>query len=73
MGAEADAQRGAGYGERSSERTNQRNVYRQRQFDTRAGALELAIPKLRASSYFPDWLLVVIKKAARELPRSILQ
>ena len=37
MGAEADAVCGAGYGERSSERTNSRNRYRHRQFDTRAG------------------------------------
>ena len=40
--------------QRSSERTNQRNGYRQRQFDTRAGSLDLAIPKLRHGSYFPD-------------------
>jgi len=45
MGAEADAVCGAGYGERSSGRTNQRNGYRHRQFDTRAGTLDLAIPK----------------------------
>src|SRR3954447_276985 len=45
MGAEADALCGAGYGQRSSERTNQRNGYRQRQFDTRTGWLDLAIPK----------------------------
>ena len=56
---------GAGYGERSSERTNQRNGYRQRQFDTRAGTLELAIPKLRTGSYFPDWLLERRKRAER--------
>ncbi|GFG65603.1 hypothetical protein MKUB_30930 [Mycobacterium kubicae] len=47
MGAEADAVCGAGYGQRSAERTNQRNGYRHRQFDTRAGSLDLAIPKLR--------------------------
>ncbi len=47
MGAEADALCGAGYGERSTERTNSRNGYRHRQFDTRAGTLDLAIPKLR--------------------------
>jgi putative transposase len=41
--AEADALCGAGYGERS-ECINQRNGYRQRQFDTRAGSLDLAIP-----------------------------
>jgi transposase-like protein len=39
LGAEADALCGAGYGERSSERTNQRNGYRHRQFDTRAGSI----------------------------------
>src|SRR3984957_18228326 len=57
MGAEADAVCGAGYGQRSAERANQRNGYRHRQFDTRAGTLDLAIPKLRQGSYFPDWLL----------------
>lgn len=44
---------GASYGERSSERTNQRNRYRTRSWDTRAGTVELAIPKLRQGSYFP--------------------
>ena len=44
MGAEADALCGANYGERSSERANQRNGYRRRQFDTRTGTLDLAIP-----------------------------
>ena len=57
MGAEADALCGADYGERSTERSNQRNGYRRRQFDTRTGTLDLAIPKLRQGSYFPDWLL----------------
>ena len=47
MGAEADAMRGAGYGERNADRTNSRNGFRHRQFDTRAGSLDLAIPKLR--------------------------
>jgi putative transposase len=67
MGAEADALCGAGYGQRSAERTNQRNGYRQRQFDTRAGSLDLAIPKLRHGSYFPDWLLERRKRAERAL------
>ena len=67
MGAEADALCGAGYGERSTERTNSRNGYRHRQFDTRAGTLDLAIPKLRAGSYFPDWLLERRKRAERAL------
>ena len=55
MGAEADAVCGAEYGMRSSERTNTRNGYRSRKWDTRAGTIELAIPKLRSGSYFPDW------------------
>jgi putative transposase len=67
MGAEADALCGAGYGQRSSERTNQRNGYRHRQFDTRTGSLDLAIPKLRQGSYFPDWLLERRKRAERAL------
>src|SRR5947209_818305 len=67
MGAEADALCGAGYGQRSTERTNQRNGYRQRQFDTRAGSLDLAIPRLRQGSYFPDWLLERRKRAERAL------
>ena len=45
MGAEADAVCGAGYGERSEERTNTRNGYRRRDFDTRAGTIEVAIRK----------------------------
>ena len=57
MSAEADAICGAGYGERSEERTNSRNGYRSRRWDTRVGSMELAIPKLRQGSYFPDWLL----------------
>ena len=67
MGAEADALCGAGYGQRSSERTNSRNGYRHRRFDTRTGTLDLAIPKLRTGSYFPDWLLERGKRAERAL------
>ena len=54
MSAEADAVCGAPNGETSPERTNVRNGYRHRDFDTRAGTLEVAIPKLREGSYFPD-------------------
>ena len=42
--------------ERSAERLAQRNGYRQRQWDTRVGSLELAIPRLRSGSYFPSFL-----------------
>ena len=67
MGAEADSICGAGYGERSDERVNSRNGYRHRDFDTRAGTMDLAIPKLRSGSYFPDWLLERRKRAERAL------
>ena len=49
MGAEADAICGAGYGEHSQERTNARNGCRRRDWDTRAGSISRAIPKLRQS------------------------
>ena len=67
MSAEADAVCGAEYGSRSPERTNIRNGYRHRDFDTRAGTLEVAIPKLRSGSYFPDWLLERRRRAERAL------
>ena len=67
MSAEADAICGAGYGERSPERTNSRNGYRARDFDTRAGTMAVAIPKLREGSYFPDWLLERRRRAERAL------
>ena len=51
MSAEASALCGAGYGERSEERVNSRNGYRTRAFDTRAGSMSLAIPKLRHDTY----------------------
>jgi putative transposase len=67
MSAEADAICGAAYGERSPERVNTRNGYRDREWDTRVGTIELAIPKLRAGSYFPDWLLVPRRRAEQAL------
>src|SRR5438132_1950374 len=57
MSAEADAACGAEYGQVSDERVNRRNGYRSRDWDTRAGTVELAVPKLREGSYFPAWLL----------------
>ena len=57
MGAEADAICGAPYGHATPDRTNRRNGYRSRRWDTRTGSIDLKIPKLRAGSYFPDWLL----------------
>jgi putative transposase len=67
MSAQADQVCGAGYGERSENRTNQRNGYRAREWDTRAGTVELAVPKLRAGSFFPDWLLTHRRRAEQAL------
>src|SRR3954471_20324863 len=67
MSAEADAVCGAEYGERSDARINVRNGYRPREFDTRAGTRQVAIPKLRAGTYFPDWLLEHRRRAERAL------
>ena len=67
MSAEADAVCGAAYGTQSPDRMNRRNGYRVREFDTRAGTLDLAIPKLRAGTYFPEWLLERRKRAERAL------
>jgi putative transposase len=65
LSAQADAVCGAGYGERSDERVNSRNGYRHR--DTRVGTLDVAIPKLRTGSLYPDWLLERRKRAERAL------
>lgn len=73
MSAEADALCGAGWGERSDERTNRRNGYRPRTFDTRAGTIDLQIPKLRSGSYFPDWLLEPRRRAERALVAVVAQ
>ena len=67
LSAEADAVCGADYGLASPDRTNRRNGYRHRDFDTRAGTLDVAIPKLREGTYFPDWLLERRKRAERAL------
>ncbi len=56
MEAEVSAQIGAERYERAGERTTYRNGYRAREWDTRVGTLELAVPKLRTGSYFPRWL-----------------
>lgn len=67
MGAEVDGICGADYGERSPERTNRRNGYRQRPWDTRTGTISLAVPKLREGAYFPEWLLEPRRRAERAL------
>ncbi|MHB1135940.1 MAG: IS256 family transposase [Coriobacteriia bacterium] len=67
MGAEADSICGAAYGQRSDERVNRRNGYRERELDTRVGTIPLAVPKLREGSYYPDWLLENRRRAERAL------
>ncbi|HET8729247.1 MAG TPA: IS256 family transposase [Alphaproteobacteria bacterium] len=67
MSADADAICGADYGQRSDDRGNRRNGYRAREWDTRAGTVELQIPKLRQGSYFPDWLLTHRRRAEQAL------
>ena len=56
MELEVGALTGAAYGEKSPERRAQRNGYRDRAWETRAGTVELRIPKLRTGSYFPGFL-----------------
>lgn len=67
MGAEVDALCNAGYNERSEDRENSRNGYRTRAWDTRAGSIELRVPKLRSGSYFPDWLIEPRRRAEQAL------
>jgi transposase-like protein len=67
MAADVEVLCNAGYGEVTPERTNHRNGYRSRALDTRVGSMELAIPKLRQGSYFPDWLIEPRRRAERAL------
>ncbi|WP_248125903.1 IS256 family transposase [Micrococcus lacusdianchii] len=67
LSADADAVCGAEYGTASDTRTAQRNGYRHRPLDTRAGTIDVAIPKLRAGTYFPEWLLERRKRAESAL------
>ncbi|ACS30539.1 Transposase and inactivated derivatives [Micrococcus luteus NCTC 2665] len=67
LSADADAVVGAEWGKPSSSRTARRNGYRHRDLDTRVGTLDVAIPKLRSGTYFPDWLLERRKRAESAL------
>ena len=65
--ADADAVVGAEYGRPSSDRVAQRNGYRHRGLDTRVGTVDVAVPKLRKGTYFPEWLLERRKRAESAL------
>jgi transposase-like protein len=67
LSADADQVCGASYGTVSDDRTNRRNGYRHRDFDTRAGTLDVKIPKLRQGTYFPEWLLERRRRAEAAL------
>jgi putative transposase len=56
MDMDVEALCGAGYDEKSAERLNSRNGYRDRAWETRAGRVDLKVPKLRKGSYFPGFL-----------------
>jgi len=56
MDADVEVRCNAGYGEITPERVNSRNGYRLREWDTRGGTIELAIPRLRQGTYYPEFL-----------------
>ncbi|NLW13836.1 MAG: IS256 family transposase, partial [Trueperella sp.] len=65
--ADADAVVGAEWGKPSPDRLTQRNGYRHRPLDTRVGTVDVAVPKLRSGTYFPNWLLERRKRAESAL------
>ena len=67
LSADADAVVGAEWGRPSPTRSAQRNGYRHRDLDTRVGTIDVAIPKLRKGSYFPEWLLERRKRSEAAL------
>ncbi len=67
LSADADQVCGASYGTVSDDRVNRRNGYRHRDFDTRAGTIDVKIPKLRSGTYFPEWLLERRRRAEAAL------
>ncbi len=67
LSADADAVCGAEWGKPSPDRVTQRNGYRHRELDTRIGTIDVAVPKLRKGTYFPEWLLERRKRAEAAL------
>ena len=73
MSAQASAQCGAAYAERSEDRINSRNGYRSRRWDTRVGTIDLAVPKLREGTYYPAWLLEHRRRGEQALASVVAQ
>lgn len=71
MELEVEGRTGAAYGKRSATRTAQRNGYRERPWETRAGTVDLRIPKLRTGSYFPAFLEP--RRAAEKALTAVIQ
>ena len=71
LSADADSVCGACYGNRNAARSNARNGYRHRDLDTRIGSLDVAVPKLREGSYFPEWLLERRRRAEAALTSKV--
>ncbi|MGK7221663.1 IS256 family transposase [Kocuria flava] len=67
LSADAEAVVGAEWGRPSPSRVTQRNGYRHRDLDTRIGTIDVAVPKLRTGTYFPEWLLERRKRAESAL------
>lgn len=67
LSADADAVCGAEWGRPSPERTAQRNGYRHHPLDTRVGTIDVAVPKLRKGTYFPEWLMERLKSSEAAL------
>ena len=67
LSVQADQVCGADYATTSASRTNVRNGNRHRDLDTRVGTVDVAVPKLRSGSFFPDWLLERRTRAERAL------
>jgi len=71
MELEVESLCGAGHGERNMERVNWRNGYRPRSWDTRAGTVDLQIPKLRKGTYFPGFL--ELRRSAERALTAVIQ
>lgn len=71
--ADVSTKIGAQRYEQTEKRNNQRNGIRERSLDTRVGRLNLAIPKLRKGSYFPEWLLDRRKPAEQAVMSIVME